>query len=55
MGKDRSTTTLVGKKKKKENEKGKTKEIKIEMEVWQDLDGLRNRKGDTGSVLWRIS
>ncbi|ORY85323.1 hypothetical protein BCR35DRAFT_351648 [Leucosporidium creatinivorum] len=31
------------------------KEITVEFELGQDLQALRNRKGDTGSVLWRVS
>ncbi|GAA6052644.1 hypothetical protein RTBOTA2_000342 [Rhodotorula toruloides] len=30
-------------------------EVTVEVEVHQSLGDLRNRKGDTGSVLWRIS
>lgn len=40
--------------------KGKAKSIATEMEeisveIQQDLSGLRNRAGDTGSVVWRAS
>ncbi|KAK4058066.1 Ribosomal protein lysine methyltransferase [Microbotryomycetes sp. JL221] len=27
----------------------------VQLELYQDLDALRHRKGDTGSVLWRVS
>ncbi|GAA5865483.1 hypothetical protein JCM8547_001260 [Rhodosporidiobolus lusitaniae] len=40
----------------KGSRKGKEKEeVEVEVEVHQALDALRHRKGDTGSVLWRIS
>ncbi|GAA5894204.1 hypothetical protein JCM5296_004684 [Sporobolomyces johnsonii] len=40
----------------KGNRKGKEKEeVTVEIELHQSLDALRNRRGDTGSVLWRIS
>ncbi|GAA5847042.1 hypothetical protein JCM5353_005757, partial [Sporobolomyces roseus] len=39
---------------KKSKEKGKDS-FEVEVEVHQSLDNLRNRKGDTGSVLWRLS
>ncbi|GAA6036640.1 hypothetical protein JCM8097_001266 [Rhodosporidiobolus ruineniae] len=36
--------------------KGKEKEdMTVEVELHQALDALRHRKGDTGSVLWRVS
>jgi hypothetical protein len=40
--------------------KGKAKSSSIEMEeisveIQQDLSGLRNRAGDTGSVVWQAS
>ncbi|BGP12671.1 hypothetical protein JCM10213_008808 [Rhodosporidiobolus nylandii] len=40
---------------KKGKEKGKEKTVEVEVEVHQSLDLLRHRKGDTGSVLWRLS
>ncbi|GAA5959013.1 hypothetical protein JCM21900_000726 [Sporobolomyces salmonicolor] len=43
-----------GKGKKSRNGKEK-EEVKVEIELHQSLDALRNRRGDTGSVLWRIS
>lgn len=30
------------------------KDVTVEFELQQDLNGLRNRPGDTGSVLWRL-
>ncbi|KAK4701185.1 hypothetical protein P7C70_g5051, partial [Phenoliferia sp. Uapishka_3] len=39
-----------GKKAKKER-----KQVTVELELYQDLGSLRNRPGDTGSVLWRVS
>ncbi|BGP21477.1 Ribosomal protein lysine methyltransferase [Rhodotorula toruloides] len=38
----------------REGEKAR-QDITVEVEVHQSLGDLRNRKGDTGSVLWRIS
>ena len=35
--------------------KGKRKEIEIDMNILQNLDSLRNRPGDTNSVVWRAS
>ncbi|GAA5916801.1 hypothetical protein JCM6882_004172 [Rhodosporidiobolus microsporus] len=38
------------------SKKGKEKEeVTVDVELHQALDALRHRKGDTGSVLWRVS
>ncbi|GAA5958482.1 hypothetical protein JCM3765_007891 [Sporobolomyces pararoseus] len=43
-------------KKGKKSSKGKEKEsFEVEVELHQSIDSLRNRAGDTGSVLWRLS
>ncbi|CAE6440900.1 unnamed protein product [Rhizoctonia solani] len=41
--------------KKASNSKSDQTEKTIEIEVFQDVTGLRSRKGDTGSVVWRAS
>ncbi|GAA5972342.1 hypothetical protein JCM11641_002417 [Rhodosporidiobolus odoratus] len=53
----RDTSTAQGKKSKKAGRKGteKEEEVTVEVELHQELNALRNRKGDTGSVLWRLS
>ncbi|GAA5908339.1 uncharacterized protein JCM6883_004353 [Sporobolomyces salmoneus] len=44
------------KRKKGKKVQGKAKElIEVEVELHQSLNALRNRAGDTGSVLWRLS
>ncbi|KAH7335274.1 putative methyltransferase-domain-containing protein [Rhizoctonia solani] len=40
---------------KASNSKSERAEKTIEIEVFQDITGLRSRKGDTGSVVWRAS
>ncbi|CAE6454813.1 unnamed protein product [Rhizoctonia solani] len=40
---------------KASNSKSEQAEKTIEIEVFQDVTGLRSRKGDTGSVVWRAS
>ncbi|GAA6004320.1 hypothetical protein JCM10207_000667 [Rhodosporidiobolus poonsookiae] len=45
-----------GKRGTSSSKKGKEKEaVVVEVELHQALNDLRNRKGDTGSVLWRVS
>ncbi|EUC59702.1 methyltransferase, putative [Rhizoctonia solani AG-3 Rhs1AP] len=41
--------------KKASNSKSEQIEKTIEIEVFQDVTGLRSRKGDTGNVVWRAS
>ncbi|CAE6341931.1 hypothetical protein RSOLAG22IIIB_02754 [Rhizoctonia solani] len=41
--------------KKASNSNPQQAEKTIEIEVFQDVTGLRSRKGDTGSVVWRAS
>ncbi|CAE7168971.1 unnamed protein product [Rhizoctonia solani] len=41
--------------KKASNSKSEQAEKTIEIEIFQDVTGLRSRKGDTGSVVWRAS
>lgn len=55
-----SSDAMVAKEPSNSKGKGKAKVNAIEMEeisieIQQDLSGLRNRAGDTGSVVWRAS
>ncbi|CAE6426011.1 unnamed protein product [Rhizoctonia solani] len=44
-----------GRHKKAQSSKSEPVEKVVEIEVFQDVTGLRSRKGDTGSVVWRAS
>ncbi|GAA5838004.1 hypothetical protein JCM3766R1_004172 [Sporobolomyces carnicolor] len=54
-GSSESETQTRGRRLKAKSRTARRGPVEVELEVHQSIDALRNRAGDTGSVLWRSS